>query len=605
MIAVLQELGYPKASKLDPKGLEWMFENEAMLPFLEWFCNSVSTANFLSKAEVEQFHSFENSEEGILEGEQLELALKNMKVSQDEHVSEAQLEQEIEQLTDSLERSQKRKQSLIQKRNKLSLHHTSLSHTQSKLSQAETRVRAQYKRSLDQNQTDNAKINTSLEQLVETVGQLSEIYELPVQEKAEEAMPMFLSQLSLDEYHQKEERFSQELSHFTKKKFFEGIADVAGQSEGSRYEILEINDPSISLIKGGGQEVNISQCKELSRIQKSFPAAKLKHIEAKLASTQADRRLETAEDILKLIQAGEFAKDHNSINERLSDTDSSLQMVVRDLEILSRDEIPGLIQESLSSQVSHILTGDYNLKLARQDYFISNQDQVIHPLVQQRARNEFLTMAFELENRNHRDIHRLLVAVKQLLQNHLKDWHARMKMMDDPMLTPAKYKRSTIDSRDGFAKRLHNVLEVDNAQQLFLTYSSLEEGADRLKQVYSMSCNQAETALSNKEEILEALEQNMHGCEEMIYSGSSTTHGQPSLTPPQLQSAMTQLEGMLGRLEHSIKDIVRNLEQKKQTLKSDPLLYKERKLYVYFFTNPACLRQLFDEMSSRLQAQKM
>lgn len=65
-----------------------------------------------------------------------------------------------------------------------------------------------------------------------------------------------------------------------------------------------------------------------------------------------------------------------SLSERLSDTDSSLQMVVRDLEILSRDEIPGLIQESLSSQVSHILTGDYNLKLARQDYFISNQDQV-------------------------------------------------------------------------------------------------------------------------------------------------------------------------------------------------------------------------------------
>lgn len=60
-----------------------------------------------------------------------------------------------------------------------------------------------------------------MEQLVETVGQLSEIYELPVQEKAEEAMPMFLSRLSLDEYHQKEERFSQELSHFTKKKFFE------------------------------------------------------------------------------------------------------------------------------------------------------------------------------------------------------------------------------------------------------------------------------------------------------------------------------------------------------------------------------------------------
>ena len=47
--------------------------------------------------------------------------------------------------------------------------------------------------------------------------------------------------------------------------------------------------------------------------------------------------------------------------------------------------------------------------------------------------------------------------------------------------------------------------EVDDAQHIFLTYSSLEEGADKLKHVYSMSCNHAETALSNKDEILGAL----------------------------------------------------------------------------------------------------
>ena len=34
----------------------------------------------------------ESSEEGILEGEQLELALKNIKISQNEHVTEVQLE---------------------------------------------------------------------------------------------------------------------------------------------------------------------------------------------------------------------------------------------------------------------------------------------------------------------------------------------------------------------------------------------------------------------------------------------------------------------------------------------------------------------------------
>lgn len=65
------------------------------------------------------------------------------------------------------------------------------------------------------------QVNSSLEQLVETVGQLSEIYELPVEGKREDSIPMFLSQLSLDEYYKKEDKFSQELSLFTKKKVFE------------------------------------------------------------------------------------------------------------------------------------------------------------------------------------------------------------------------------------------------------------------------------------------------------------------------------------------------------------------------------------------------
>ena len=51
-------------------------------------------------------------------------------------------------------------------------------------------------------------------------------------------------------------------------------------------------------------------------------------------------------------------------------------MVKRDIAGMAERDIPALIQESTASQVSKILTGDYNLKLARQDYFISNQDQV-------------------------------------------------------------------------------------------------------------------------------------------------------------------------------------------------------------------------------------
>ena len=43
---------------------------------------------------------------------------------------------------------------------------------------------------------------------------------------------------------------------------------------------------------------------------------------------------------------------------------------------LAEQQLPGLIQEMASLQVSTVLHGDYSLKIARQDYFTSKQDRV-------------------------------------------------------------------------------------------------------------------------------------------------------------------------------------------------------------------------------------
>ena len=48
----------------------------------------------------------------------------------------------------------------------------------------------------------------------------------------------------------------------------------------------------------------------------------------------------------------------------------------RELEILAHKHVPMLLKELGSLQCNHVLTGDYCLKLARQQYFISNQEQV-------------------------------------------------------------------------------------------------------------------------------------------------------------------------------------------------------------------------------------
>ena len=58
------------------------------------------------------------------------------------------------------------------------------------------------------------------------------------------------------------------------------------------------------------------------------------------------------------------------------DCQTALSLVRRDVDLLTQKELPVLIKDSCTQQVTKILRGNYDLKIARQDYFIGNQDQV-------------------------------------------------------------------------------------------------------------------------------------------------------------------------------------------------------------------------------------
>lgn len=64
------------------------------------------------------------------------------------------------------------------------------------------------------------------------------------------------------------------------------------------------------------------------------------------------------------------------VSGRLREAEAVCRVVERDVALLKEKEIPRLILDSTSLQVNKILCGDYNLKIMRQDYFISNQEQV-------------------------------------------------------------------------------------------------------------------------------------------------------------------------------------------------------------------------------------
>ena len=65
------------------------------------------------------------------------------------------------------------------------------------------------------------------------------------------------------------------------------------------------------------------------------------------------------------------------LSAKLQDVQTSLSLMKRDLAVLGETKLPAYIQDSASLQVAKVLRGDYALKLTRQDYFTSNQDQVM------------------------------------------------------------------------------------------------------------------------------------------------------------------------------------------------------------------------------------
>ena len=52
VLEVISRLGYGQSHDLQAESFDWMFENEAVTPFLDWFCDNVGPSNVLSKQEI-------------------------------------------------------------------------------------------------------------------------------------------------------------------------------------------------------------------------------------------------------------------------------------------------------------------------------------------------------------------------------------------------------------------------------------------------------------------------------------------------------------------------------------------------------------------------
>ncbi|XP_070562387.1 HAUS augmin-like complex subunit 3 [Ptychodera flava] len=219
-------------------------------------------------------------------------------------------------------------------------------------------------------------------------------------------------------------------------------------------------------------------------------------------------------------------------------------------------------------------------------------------------------MAFEVEEKNHKQTHRLLTGISTFLERYQSSIQSRMTLMAEPSLLPTKVNRQTIDSRDKFMTRLYQILVNSNEEredrvQLFLKFTTLVESAEKLTNHLTSLRSSLVSSKNSRDDTLALLESSLRSCEEMLYSGSATKGGAPQLSHVDISQSIAKLNQFLDQLEETLLDIISNINSKKKTLQANKLLARERSLFVYFFTEPAKLRRLLTELSARLEAKKM
>nr|XP_033806691.1 HAUS augmin-like complex subunit 3 isoform X2 [Geotrypetes seraphini] len=584
-VETIRKLGYEKANKLNGEDFDWLFETVDK-SFLEWFCGNINGQHVLPEEKLIAFNSLKESGKFILDEKALDEVLKTCK---SESKNTCKDEVAFVKLEDELQALQKVKSKKIQQRNKLQMMTASTSHMSLVLKDQEEEVTKVLKDTHRALNAINIKINSELQALIESVKMLSSFFTVSGgQDRSPEIT--FLSQLVLEKYLSQEEQSTSALTLYTKKQFFEGITELVESSNEENFQLVDINRPSIY-----DESIDIREERrhEMARLQLAYICAKNQFIHLKSRSESVKIGLQWAGHNIHSIQSKAAGKEQH-LETRISSLKNELLLLKSQVDQINKETLPCLVKENAQLLNMPIVKGDFDLQIARQDYYTSRQDMVCGQLIKQKSSFELLHLAYEIELRKHREIHRQLENLIQELKHSSKGLEKRLDILLDPLIQYPK-QRNTIDSNDATTHRLYQLIDGENKkQQLFITYNGLEQVAQKLMQdIISL---QDQLAISDKEQVLflSKLDADLESLYDSLYCGGQD----PLLSAQEITEHIQQLEVHLNKLNQLVLEIVTDTKAKRKILETNKLHQMEKQLYVYFFKDDDGLKDIIEKLES-------
>nr|XP_020032880.1 HAUS augmin-like complex subunit 3 isoform X2 [Castor canadensis] len=438
-VETLKTIGYPKADTLNGEDFDWLFETVEDESFLKWFCGTVNEQNILSEKELEAFSILQRSGKPILEGSALDEVLKTCKAFD---LKTPRLDdQELEKLKDEVQTLQKLKNLKIQRRNKCQLMASVTSHKSLRLNAKQEEATKKLKQSQGILNAMNTKLNNELKAITDGVDKLMVFFRHS--NSGEGTNPMvFLSQLSLEKYLSQEEKSTAALTLYSKKHFFQGIHEVVESSNEENFQLLDIQAPSIC----DNQEILEERRLEMARLQLAYICAQHQLIHLKATNSSMKSSIQWTEENLRGLTSK--AIDKENLDAKISSLNSEILKLEEQITHMKDKSLPAVVKENAQLLNMPVVKGDFDLQIAKQDYYTERQELVLNQLIKQKASFELVQLSYEIELRKHWDIYWQLENLVQELSQRNTVLCQRLEMLADPSVCQQINPRNTIDTKD-------------------------------------------------------------------------------------------------------------------------------------------------------------
>nr|XP_053637536.1 HAUS augmin-like complex subunit 3 isoform X2 [Cherax quadricarinatus] len=391
LVSHLQLLDVPGTDHLKGENYDWLFLENPSSPlpaFLEWFTENISANDVLTDEDLNEYEELMSKGE-VLTGyhlEKMEACLSGLPVafstSEEDSQKDVLTLEECKRLKDQLK-------VLVMRRNQLSAHKMELREevyqSSERLKEEEVYFKNHHKAILN----TSIHLSKSQEEISKSLDAVTKVF------------------LEFDKM---------------------GVRDVAGAGDTSEYCLLDVSNLDLQLVRGAGNAEYAQNVDELKRLNNLLRQTEEWRLKGLLLQHQKRAEIEEANRQFAAIHRSQLPSNLALLEQQAREASESRKAVEWEKQ-QQQQVMQSLITEVAQLESTKTISGNYQLKRQRQEYFLDKQKLVMDELVSQVARYNWINIALDIERGKIADILNVLQSISSIITQKDVSYNKRMQYL--------------------------------------------------------------------------------------------------------------------------------------------------------------------------------